>query len=783
MIALHPPSLDRCQRVADALYPPAGSAGHICGCAYPAIWWHGGFGGHISGKNFGPAANLFNPKSPTSVWDPKSPKFSVEAQDWWNFLSIPGNDQTCGFTNQAKCKRVSNTPGWSCGKPTLTFQTNANLPLDAASCTQVREEYRSGCLCHEEIANTLVDEAIKSGKADPSIKPKLESLRDFCEKVGIPIGFKSDSYCNPRDDPEGPQDCSTLLMALPKMQTAQECVKVKDQLGDCVCPPGLNELDPPARVVLDTWNGVCSALGTVLLHGECEDDDGKVDPPLQPPGVRAPPGASVSGPRGPPGASVSGPRGAPGASVSGPGGAPGARVSRPAPSRTRPLPKSKAQAENKECFTCACGLDDGPIPLEGICAAGDNATGTNSTAASGACQASADIQEKVQTGAKVCSCLRNAFSYVAKAGTGSVATDFIDFRALLPEPSRQERISNLLAAAELTDCLGEAGFFPESNLTEVLGDWEKTAPEGYTSSYFPESNLTNLATLLLAEDRCANESAGGSEGETWQAVCSPWLELLLPRSLSVIEPLLGFFGDIAKMARSQLTTLEEIMALEAQIPLDEEACKPPFDDNLFKVLRQLLKVEKKLADVQRLSETLSGEVETEAIIPEFLDFLFEDVGVPGTLPLQGQTADSLGYEFALSTAEAESAEELLQSVLARLAEELKELQQASAGLLEASCPDLPEAEQEAIQMLANLTNAAVVNDTLGKIMSNSTDSAEVVSWFELDLNLPCVEESGELSASECEHSIVIILPSGSVGILSTLDLGIPQNASEKVFIT
>lgn len=156
--------------------------------------------------------------------------------------------------------------------------------------------------------------------------------------------------------------------------------------------------------------------------------------------------------------------------------------------------------------------------------------------------------------------------------------------------------------------------------------------------------------------------------------------------------------------------------------------------------------------------------------------------MPGTLPLQGQTADSLGYEFALSTAEAVSAEELLQSGLAGLAEELKELQQASAGLLEASCPDLPEAEQEAIQMLANLTNAAVVNDILGKIASNSTDSAEVVSWFELDLNLPCVEESGNLSASECEHSIVIILPSGSVGILSTLDLGIPQNASEKVFI-
>ena len=99
--------------------------------------------------------------------------------------------------------------------------------------------------------------------------------------MGIPIGFKSDSYCNPMDDPEGPQDCSTLLMALPKMQTAQECVKVKDQLGDCLCPPGLNELDPPARVVLDTWNGVCSALGTDLL-GECKDDDGKEDPKVAP---------------------------------------------------------------------------------------------------------------------------------------------------------------------------------------------------------------------------------------------------------------------------------------------------------------------------------------------------------------------------------------------------------------------------------------------------------------------------------------------------------------------
>ena len=82
MIALHPPSLDRCERVVDALYPPAGSAGHICGCAYPAIWFHAGFGGGIAGKKFGPLRDLFDPTSPGSVYDPNAPKFSVEAQDW-----------------------------------------------------------------------------------------------------------------------------------------------------------------------------------------------------------------------------------------------------------------------------------------------------------------------------------------------------------------------------------------------------------------------------------------------------------------------------------------------------------------------------------------------------------------------------------------------------------------------------------------------------------------------------------------------------------------------------
>ena len=80
MIALHPPSLDRCERVVDAMFPPAGSAGHICGCTYPAILFHGGFRGGIAGKD--PVADLFDPISPNSVWDPNAPKFSVEAQDW-----------------------------------------------------------------------------------------------------------------------------------------------------------------------------------------------------------------------------------------------------------------------------------------------------------------------------------------------------------------------------------------------------------------------------------------------------------------------------------------------------------------------------------------------------------------------------------------------------------------------------------------------------------------------------------------------------------------------------
>ena len=69
MIALHPPSLDQCERVVDAVYPPAGSAGHICGCAYPWL-----VGQTLTATLRGEEGDgLFNPKSPT---------FSVEAQDW-----------------------------------------------------------------------------------------------------------------------------------------------------------------------------------------------------------------------------------------------------------------------------------------------------------------------------------------------------------------------------------------------------------------------------------------------------------------------------------------------------------------------------------------------------------------------------------------------------------------------------------------------------------------------------------------------------------------------------
>ena len=74
MIALHPPSLDQCQRVVDAVYPPAGSAGHICGCAYP--WLVGqSLTETLSGEEEDPL--LYNPKD---IWT--SPTFPVEAQDW-----------------------------------------------------------------------------------------------------------------------------------------------------------------------------------------------------------------------------------------------------------------------------------------------------------------------------------------------------------------------------------------------------------------------------------------------------------------------------------------------------------------------------------------------------------------------------------------------------------------------------------------------------------------------------------------------------------------------------
>ena len=73
MIALHPPSLDRCKEVVGAWFPPAGSAGHICGCKYYTFEHNGGFFPDENGGMRGPRFHLL---------DPKSPKFSVEAQDW-----------------------------------------------------------------------------------------------------------------------------------------------------------------------------------------------------------------------------------------------------------------------------------------------------------------------------------------------------------------------------------------------------------------------------------------------------------------------------------------------------------------------------------------------------------------------------------------------------------------------------------------------------------------------------------------------------------------------------
>ena len=63
MIALHPPSLDHCKEVVDAWFPD----GDLCSCTYRGFYRHGLFG------DVGPLQELF---------DPNSPNYSVEAEDW-----------------------------------------------------------------------------------------------------------------------------------------------------------------------------------------------------------------------------------------------------------------------------------------------------------------------------------------------------------------------------------------------------------------------------------------------------------------------------------------------------------------------------------------------------------------------------------------------------------------------------------------------------------------------------------------------------------------------------
>ena len=77
MIALHPPSLDRCKEVVGAWIPPAGSDDHICGCTRHAFAYRGGFVGK---------SELYNGFLFEMTYSPpqggRTSNYVVEADDW-----------------------------------------------------------------------------------------------------------------------------------------------------------------------------------------------------------------------------------------------------------------------------------------------------------------------------------------------------------------------------------------------------------------------------------------------------------------------------------------------------------------------------------------------------------------------------------------------------------------------------------------------------------------------------------------------------------------------------
>ena len=82
MIALHPPSLDRCKEVVDAWYPPPGSDDHICGCTEESFERMEGFYGK-SESDLGFLLELWcdSCKTPTGKRG-KTSNYVVEADDW-----------------------------------------------------------------------------------------------------------------------------------------------------------------------------------------------------------------------------------------------------------------------------------------------------------------------------------------------------------------------------------------------------------------------------------------------------------------------------------------------------------------------------------------------------------------------------------------------------------------------------------------------------------------------------------------------------------------------------
>ena len=77
MIALHPPSLDRCKEVVDAWIPPEGSNDHICGCTEWSFSWRGGFIGKTeSNKGF------LRDLTYSPLEGGRTSNYVVEADDW-----------------------------------------------------------------------------------------------------------------------------------------------------------------------------------------------------------------------------------------------------------------------------------------------------------------------------------------------------------------------------------------------------------------------------------------------------------------------------------------------------------------------------------------------------------------------------------------------------------------------------------------------------------------------------------------------------------------------------